>query len=503
MNLMRTKGAVLLLTGIAAFTIPGEMLYASCGAAPIIHNLFSTTWFSNCGPAPTAYAWAHKRGVQRIIGSATTSGNTNAGHDSGNKQSVGDGMLLATLDGTGNPIPGAYQGQTDFSNTEWDGCASNPGLEEGALGCNLQQPDFAPVNYAIGGVDPLAPNVAKLAVLSADYNEFFGAWVLDNAGALPADGDPCGGDAFAANAAPVDCAPIPVPQITGTGTCTAAGCNISIGSASVASLVGGSILDDCAVAETDALNCPRNLYQGRVILFKHGACTPATGAAFNRRAWTYPTAPASGTLVVAGNFTVFSSEDADLDGVLDPGEDGVGGAVNGRLDPFLIPGTAVASTSIFVPAVPTLTDCIFLGMGILLDAGGGSINPPTNTIFGEPVVSPMVSVNNNPIRAGSATPVSDLVTTILATKLPQGKGKVDWSTGIEMTTSGFNVIGTKKGGGEVKLNPSLIEAQEGTTGKGATYTVTFEPGQLKGSSSVYVEIVKTNGSKERFGPASF
>jgi hypothetical protein len=332
---------------------------------------------------------------------------------------------------------------------------------------------------------------------------------LDNAGA-PATGggpDPCGADAFQVNPAPVNCENIPVPQITGTGACTAAGCNIGIGSADVSALVGNAILDDCNVAETAALNCPRDLYQGRVLVFKHGACSPATAAAFNRRSYVYPAAPASGTLIVTPNFTVFSLEDGDLDGVLDANEnDGANPPAdnaNGRLDPFIIPGTAPASTSIFVPAVAGAPDCIFLGMGILLDAAGGSINPPTNTIFGESVVSPVVSLNLNPIRAGSATPVTDVVTTVTATKLPQGKGKVDWSTGIEMTTSGFNVIGTKKGGGEVKINANLIEAQEGTTGKGASYSVTFEPGQLKGSSSVYVEIVKTNGSKERFGPASF
>jgi len=503
---MRTKGVVLLFAGMMVLAIPAGSLYASCPNAPIQHNFGGTTWFQNCGPSPIAYAWMHKRGVQRVINTGGGSGNTASGHDSGRNQTLPEGMFLQTNDTNGNPIPGAYQGQSDFANPNWDGCPQKPEFfEVAAIPDQCGTTDYAPLNYVLAGVDPLFPNVAKVAALSVDYNQLLGAWLLDHAGAPPISPFDCAGATFQFNPAPVDCLPIPVPQITGTGACSAAGCNIGIGAGDVSALVGNSILDDCAVAESADVNCPRNLYQGRVLVFRHGACTPATGDAFDRRTWIYPV---SGTnLNVAPNFTQFSLEDGDLDGVLDPNEnDGANPPAdnaNGRLDPFVIPGTAVASTSIFVPAVPGAPDCIFLGMGILLDAGGGIVNPPTNTIFGESVVSPIVSLNNNPIRAGSATPVSDLVTTITATKLPQGKGKVDWSTGIEMTTSGFNVIGTKKGGGEVKINASLIEAQEGTTGKGASYSVTFEPGQLKGSSSVYVEIVKTNGSKERFGPASF
>ena len=118
------------------------------------------------------------------------------------------------------------------------------------------------------------------------------------------------------------------------------------------------------------------------------------------------------------------------------------------------------------------------------------------------VLSPEVSVNPTPVFAGNATPVADLITTIHASKR-QGKGTVDWETGIELTTAGFNVIGVGKNGMERKLNGSLIAAKEGTTGRGASYSATFDAGQLKGSSSVFVEIVKLDGSRERFGPADF
>ena len=500
MSLMRRKGWIVLLAGIAALMVPAGGLYASCGSAPIIHGLTGPTSFTNCGPNPVAFVWAHKRGVQRIIGNAGTSGDTVAGHDSGNKFGVNDGVLLA------GSIPGQYFGQTDFANTEWDGCVANPELAEptgGATSVCTGATDVPPLDFAIGGIDPAAPNVARIAALSVDFNEFFGGHVLDQAGAAAGDGDPCNGDAFQAIQRNVDCLPVPAPTINSTGACDATGCTITIGAGDVGPVVSQSILDDCLVAEDKATNCPRNLYQGRVLMFKHGACTASTAAAFDRRAWVYPASPTSGTLTVASNFFPYSVEDANLNGVLDAGEDGTnGGAVNGTLDPFVIAGTTATTTPVKVPAVPGASDCIFFGLGILLDPGGGSVNPPTNTIFGEKVVSPAVSLNVNPVRAGSGTPVTDVVTNINVSK-SQGKGTVSWSTGIETTTAGFNVIGAKKGGNELKLNASLISAKEGTTGKGASYTMTFDGAQLKGSTSIYLEIVKTDGSKERFGPASF
>lgn len=501
---MRTKAVLILLAGAALLALPGPNLYASCAAGgPISHNLTSTTWFSNCGPSPVAFVWGQKTSSQRIIGANQTNAGTVAGHDSGNRQTLDEAMFLQTLDTGGNPIPGAYQGQTDFGNPSWDGCGQ-VAVEAASICPGVT--DWPPINYALAGSDPATPNIARLAVLSVDWNEFFGAWVLDNAGAPAVDGDPCVGDAFSFKDTPVQCMDIPIPAITGTGACSAAGCNISIGSPDIGSRIAQSVLDDCLVAEDKALNCPRNLYQGRILVFKHGACTPSA-AAGNRRTWVYPASPATGTLTVAPDFTIFSLEDTNLNGILDANEnDGAATPpndnANGKLDPFIIPGTAAANTSIFVPAVPGATDCIFFGMGYQFDPGGGCVNPPTCNIFGESVVSPMVSVNTNPVRAGSGTPVTDVVTTIRADK-SQGKGTVTWETGIEMTTSGFNVIGTKKGGQETKLNGTLIAAKEGTTGKGASYSVTFDGGQLKGSTTVYVEIVKTDGSKERFGPASF
>jgi hypothetical protein len=512
MHVKWVKGLLLVAIGASLLLAPTGFAEAACPG--VISHLFSA--FTNCGPAPNAYFWHHGRGVQRIIASNTNgAAATAAGADSGINQS-GPAMYLPFTDpGSGQVVPNAWQANTDFGNQDMDGCIFN--VFENATSCTPGGTDFGVFDYVIAGVDPAAPNVTRIGAASVDFNETFQGWLVDNAGAPNVDNNPCQGNATSLGP-DIPCSPIPVPRIASTGACTTAGCTINVAVDDISQLVAQSIKDDCVIAETNATNCPRGFYQGRVLVFKHGACSTSAAAGFDRRSFVMPGPLASGTAVVTPNFFNYSREDANLSGTLDAGEDGTnGGASNGRLDPFVIPGTACAGPAaagqpscgnpaiqVPVPAVVGANDCIFIGMGILFDAGGLSVNPPTNTIFGETVISPGISLNTNPIRAGSATPVPDQVTDIVASKTG-GKGKVDWTTGIETTTSGFNVIGTKKGGSgnEVKINSALVTAKEGTTGKGASYTLTFDASQLKGSSAVYIEVVKTNGSKERFGPASF
>jgi len=402
------------------------------------------------------------------------------------------------------PLGGAagnWTGNTDFINLGYDGCIKN--TTDGACKCSVLTDctpgavDYGVLDYAIGGVDPTNPNIGRVAMVSVDFNEAYQAWLLDNAGAPVVDGNACLGDGNSGNPNLLVCTPIPIPAITGSSPAAGgANINLTLGPAPI------PFPDDCLIAEDKATNCPRNLAPGRVVMYRHGTC-PGALTPGERRTFTYPPQPSTGTLNIAPNFTIYSVEDGNLNGVLDAGEDGTnGGAVNSALDPFFIAGTLQATTTIRIPAVAGASDCIFLATGIGVDNNHFSVDPPTNTIFGEMVILPVVSVNPTPIRSGTGTPVADIVTTISTSK-SQGKATVNWETGIESTTSGFNVIGTKKNGGETKLNGSIIVAKEGTTGKGATYSVTFDAGQLKGSSSVYVEIVKTDGSKERFGPASF
>lgn len=491
MGVNRTKLGTLVV-GVVCLSAAVGRDFASCpDFITGFHGLTSS--FEQCGPSAVAFSWFHGRAVQRIIASESNLGTQASGHDSGPNQTLAEAMFI---DGpNGGAANGSYLGSPTFYNPGWDGCIAN--IPESPAACT-GGPNLGVLDFVVAGVDPAAPNIARMAVLSVDWNEVLTGHLLDNAGAPVVDGNPCGDDAFSGIPIPVNCTPIPVPAITGMSS-TIAGANIQL---QIGSTAGIPILDDCLIAEDKAVNCPRNLYVGRVLMFKHGACTPGTASGFDRRVWVYPAPPASGTLNVLPNWLVFSNEDGNLNGVLDAGEDGThGGALNGVLDPFIIPGLDPANTSAFVPAVPGSTDCIYLALAIGLDDNHLAINPPANTLLGEMVISPEVSINPLPVHPSSIS-VGDLITSIRASKR-QGKGTVDWETGIELTTAGFNVIGTKKNGAEVKLNESLIAAKEGTTGRGGSYSATFDAGQLKGSSSVFVEIVKIDGSRERFGPADF
>ncbi|HEU5181178.1 MAG TPA: hypothetical protein VFW45_10310, partial [Candidatus Polarisedimenticolia bacterium] len=126
-----------------------------------------------------------------------------------------------------------------------------------------------------------------------------------------------------------------------------------------------------------------------------------------------------------------------------------------------------------------------------------------NTIFGETVLAPMVSVNPTPIPLVSDTAPRDQVISIVATR-SGSMIVVEWETEREFSTQGFDVIGSKKGGGGgMVLNRSLIPAQEGTSGGGASYSFSVDRNRLKGSALIFIDLVKLDGTRVRFGPASF
>jgi hypothetical protein len=156
------------------------------------------------------------------------------------------------------------------------------------------------------------------------------------------------------------------------------------------------ILDDCEVAHSKAINCRgpvedrRYLFGGSGIFFKKAPCdTPPSDTR------TYIMEPDPDTPSVTPNFIAYSFEDANLDGILDPGEDGLdGGNVNGRLDPSILHDSDLEADGlsetlrIFLPATSPEAECIYLGVGLYLDA---------RPILGEPVVTPLVSINPDPI----------------------------------------------------------------------------------------------------------
>ncbi|HEV8374989.1 MAG TPA: hypothetical protein VGR38_02010 [Candidatus Polarisedimenticolia bacterium] len=495
MNRPRIAQIILVLLMISGTSASIGPVLASCGSAPVFHGFTSS--FEQCGPNAVAFAWFHGRAVQRVIACecAANQGNTAAGHDSGGNQNAVEGMYV---DGpNGGAANGSYLGNTDFANGGYDGCILNIPEAPTPSGCR-GGPDFGVLDYVIAGVDPSAPNLARMAVLSVDYNEFLAAWILDNAGAPAVDGDPCGDDALSTLPQAVNCTPIPAPAITGIST-DATGANVALAFGDVS---GIPILDDCAIAETRATNCPRNLYAGRVLMFKLGACIPGTEGTFDRRVYVYPPSPPAGTLAVHANWLTFSLEDQNYNGILDVGEDGShGGVVNGFLDPFIIAGTAPATTVVRMSRLSGSTACLYLGMTIGLDANRVSIDPPTDTLFGEMVLAPVVSVNPTPLNF-FVIAAADTITSVTASRA-RGEATVEWTTGAEISTAGFNLFGSKRHGGEVQLNAALIPAKEGTNGRGASYSLTVDASRLRGAGEVLVELVRTDGSRVRSSPASF
>jgi hypothetical protein len=488
-----SKQVAALWVGVLLLILSVRTTFANCvNSVTPFHGLSSS--FEQCGPNAVGFGWFHGRAVQRIIGAYDLANTRNqaSGHDSGPNQTIADNIFLNGPNG--GPANGSYVADADFLNPRWDGCISN--IAERPSGC-AGPTNLGVLDFVISGVVPEAPNVARMALLSVDFNESFGTHIFDNAGAPAVDGNPCGADAFSFLPYPVICTPIPVPAILGSST---VGSNVLLGIGATSDI---PLLDDCLIAEDRTINCPRNLYVGRVLMFRHGACDLGAADSFDPRVWIYPPSPAYGTLNVLPNWSVYSIEDANLNGLLDPGEDGShGGVVNGMLDPFIIPGTDATNIIVYTPVVPGASDCIFFALAIGLDSNHLAIDPPANTLFGEMVISPEVSFNPLPYWPHNGTPVADQVTTIQANKT-RGTATVDWETAAELATAGFNLIAVKNNGSEWKLNDSLIAAREGTTGKGGSYGVSYDVVSLKGAHAVFVELVKLDGSKERFGPADW
>ncbi len=482
------------IVSLAAWPAPA---LANCTSAPVFHGFTSS--FESCGPNAAAFVWAHGRGVQRIVASdANRSQASIAGHDSGINQLLSQGMMI---DGPNGATNGSYFGDTDWANGGYDGCVLNASLVDSSqIGCS-GFPDFGVSDYAIAGVDPSQPNVARVAVLSVDFSPFFGGFVLDHAGAPAVDGDPCGGDAFSGFPGPVNCAPIPVPQIL-TSNPTAGGTLVGLG---IGDVSGVAILDDCAIAESKTINCPRNLYAGRMLMFKRGACDGSASDAFDRRVFIYPlTPPPPPTFqAIAPNWNVFSREDGNLNGLLDAGEDGSnGGVVDGALDPFIVPGQAATTVMATVPAIAGAADCLYFGLTLALDANHLFVDSLTDAIRGETVLAPMVSVNATPVSLTPDTAPRDQVISI-TTSRSGSQILVEWETDREFATLGFNVVAAKKnGGGGTVLNRALIPAQAGTTGGGGSYSFGFDRSRLKGSALLFIELIKLDGTKARFGPAT-
>jgi len=99
-------------------------------------------------------------------------------------------------------------------------------------------------------------------------------------------------------------------------------------------------------------------------------------------------------------------------------------------------------------------------------------------------------------RVGSATVIN--LVSFTGTLRPDGTVELDWQTGAEINTAGFNVYRAASATGSyLRLNPALIAAQ-GSQGGGASYTFTDNPGA--GTWYYELEDVDTNNVSTRHGP---
>jgi putative metal-binding protein len=358
---------------------------ANCGVpAPVLQGaLAPESRFTGCGETAYAFFWRHQHAVQRLVSGSLLEGP--AGADSGSSSTVADYVM------TPGAVPGDYFGNTDWSNAGTDGCILNS--PESDIGCGTGQPSPPVHDFVLAGRMTSDPATALAAVVSVDFNEMFQLWILDNAGAPSVDGNACGGDAFSYKTPPeIPCAAIPRP-VFNTVSCDAQACtvNLSVAPSQV------PILDDCDVAESRALNCTgpagdrRDLFVGRQLFFKKASClTPPA----DTRTYIMTPTPSPGT--ITPNFIAYSVEDANLNGSLDPGEDGSnGGTVNGRLDPYILTGNAAETRTVSIPVSLIPDACVYLGVGLALDR--------LPVAPGEPVVTPLVSMNTTPLRASCST----------------------------------------------------------------------------------------------------
>ncbi len=476
----------------AALLLAAAPARANCGAGIPIFLALSPAggWFAGCGDDPgsvRAFFWEHHFASQGI-GGASTGGLGPAGIDSGALSGAAD-FLFTPYDTTGQgraPTPGAYQVLSDWGTFGPDGC---PILEQepdpGACPPGTTPGSMPVTDYVLAGSDLGSRLQAKAAVLSVDMNELFQLYVLDQAAAPAVDGDPCdyNGDAGSFRTAPAACGAIPAPDIT-SASCDGAGCDLAVSVAPHAV----PIEDDCAVAFSKAIDCPRALFAGRAIMVRRAACdatSPASVASFDTRTFIMDAASSfPGTILP--NFFPYAPEDLNLNGVRDDGE--------APFVPVVLAGNDAATAAIRIPRIAGATDCAYLGVALLLDSA-----PDPAACEGPcaQVLTPLVSANPTaiPLLAGGADQVIDL-----AAGKVSGRATVSWVTTAETAVAGFDLIGVRKGGGTVRMNDALIAAKQGTTGMGASYSVSLGAGDLRGSAGVAVEVVMLDGTRVRFGP---
>jgi len=81
----------------------------------------------------------------------------------------------------------------------------------------------------------------------------------------------------------------------------------------------------------------------------------------------------------------------------------------------------------------------------------------------------------------------------------KGSGVLTWRTTHEIDVLGFNVVAVDANGLRVPQNATLLGCRECVTGVGADYT--FLVPRHRGGIGFFIEIVRTGGTRETYGPA--
>jgi hypothetical protein len=441
---------------------------------------------ANCGDAAIGQFWLHKNAIWNKVGG----GGTNANGIDG-----GASFNAATPDGV---TAGSYLFGADWGSPGVDGCAFLTSEADGTCGSS---PDPLPVDVVIAGRSPSNPTQSIAFFGSVDFNPAGQSWILDNLGAPVVDGH-C---ADVVQAGPVfNCAPVPSPAISSfaPGAPGHIVYQVNLPAQSV------TYADDCNVAESAAVNCPRNLNAGRVLMVRRGPCFGGTPV--NNNAVIYNEQGSLSTRTELWH--AFNAGDANYDGIVDATL-----VANPLTTVAAANTTQPVDITLLASATPGVDDCLYLGA-----AAAGDATP--NAGF-TPFLAPYVSMERHsaipicqfvcpngscataagqPCPQGGtsasntgATPAPDKVLGLVASKTGSNKFSVAWSTSGEESISKLTLVGNRTNG---TVDIRNVQLKGG--GLGANYSVDLTSGDLKGSKKVSVIVTYNDGSKASFGPVA-
>jgi hypothetical protein len=495
MKLVRVRFLASAGLAAAVFLLLSAPSYANCGAPQSVTSgdLTGQTMYLSCGKQAIGQMWAHRNALWN-----KTNGST-AGVTDGQDQGAGPNNAVPEVAGDPNNVNYSFIG--NWQNAGTDGCIQN--VNEGSNAPCTGGTDLPPTNWVIAGRDPANPTQVRAMFGSVDLNSLGQAWFCDNAGAASA-GDHCGADPLNTGAQ-VTCGTVPSPAIT-----------------SFAPPAGGHVIyqvnfpvqsvpyvDDCAIAESSGVNCPRNLNAGRVLMVRRGPCFGGTPV--NNLAVNYTEAGTGSSR--AELWHPYNAGDANYDGFPDATPTTPNAIA-------LVPATNTTQPvdiTLLASATPGLDDCLYLGTAAAADASPlagftpwlapyvamerhSAIplcqfvcpNGSCATAAGQPCPQGGTSASNT-----GATPAPDKVLGLVATKTGSNKINVAWSTSGEETVSKLTLVGNRTNG---TVDIRNVELKGG--GLGGNYSVDLTSGDLKGAKKVSVIVTYNNGSKASFGPVA-